>query len=150
MREIKRSTTDWRAHLEPMLIEMDPPRHTELRTLVSRAFTPRRVADLEGPTRALAVELSEGFGPGGRVDVIGDFAAKLPMAVISVMLGVPRADQDELREWSDAMLHREEGSAEKFLRFLQKRVKPAALPGDVAAFAAVASALAALPEGLKS
>jgi hypothetical protein len=99
-------------NVEPMLIEMDPPRHTELRSLVSRAFTPRRVADLEEPTRALALELSEDFGPGRRLDVIGDFAAKLPMAVISVMLGVPRADQDELREWSDAMLHREEGSAD--------------------------------------
>ncbi len=98
--------------VEPMLIEMDPPRHTELRALVSRAFTPRRVADLEGPTRQLALELSAGFTPGERIDVITDFAGKLPMAVISVMLGVPREDQDELRECSDAMLHREEGSAE--------------------------------------
>jgi cytochrome P450 len=95
-----------------MLIEMDPPRHTELRALVSRAFTPKRVADLEGPIRDLARELSTGCVPGARVDVIEDFAAKLPMAVISVMLGVPRDDQDELRSWSDAMLHREEGSAE--------------------------------------
>ena len=63
--------------------------------------------------------------------MIEDFAAKLPMAVISVMLGVPREDQDELREWSDAMLHREEGSAEltpgghrrarPALRLLQRR-----------------------------
>lgn len=98
--------------LEPMLIEMDPPRHTELRALVSRAFTPRRVADLEAPTRAVAEELVAGFGNRTRVDVIEDFAAKLPMAVISVMLGVPREDQDELREWSDAMLHREEGDAD--------------------------------------
>jgi cytochrome P450 len=98
--------------VEPMLIEMDPPRHTELRSLVSRAFTPRRVADLEGPTRALAEELVAGFGDRTRIDVIGDFAAKLPMAVISVMLGVPREEQDQLREWSDAMLHREEGSAD--------------------------------------
>jgi cytochrome P450 len=99
-------------NVEPMLIEMDPPRHTGLRALVSRAFTPKRVADLERPIRELAVELSAGCVPGARVDVIEDFAAKLPMAVISVMLGVPREDQDELRSWSDAMLHREEGSAE--------------------------------------
>ena len=99
-------------NVEPMLIEMDPPRHTELRSLVSRAFTPRRVADLEPSIRELADELVDGFGTGTRVDIIEDFAAKLPMAVISVMLGVPREDQDELREWSDAMLHREEGSAE--------------------------------------
>jgi cytochrome P450 len=98
--------------VEPMLIEMDPPRHTELRALVSRAFTPKRVAELEDPTRALARELVDGFGSRDRVDVIGDFAAKLPMAVISVMLGVPREDQDRLREWSDAMLHREEGSSD--------------------------------------
>jgi cytochrome P450 len=99
-------------NVEPMLIEMDPPRHTELRALVSRAFTPRRVADLEHPIGDLARELAAGFVPGARVDVIDEFAAKLPMAVISVMLGVPREDQDELRSWSDAMLHREEGSAE--------------------------------------
>jgi hypothetical protein len=98
--------------VEPMLIEMDPPRHTELRAIVSRAFTPRRVADLEGPIRELAEELAASFTPGTRVDVIEEFAGKLPMAVISVMLGVPRTDQDELRECSDAMLHREEGSAE--------------------------------------
>jgi cytochrome P450 len=98
--------------VEPMLIEMDPPRHTELRSLVSRAFTPRRIADLEAPTRALADELVAGFGDRTRVDVIGEFAAKLPMAVISVMLGVPREDQDQLREWSDAMLHRDEGRAD--------------------------------------
>ncbi len=100
------------ADVEPMLIEMDPPRHTELRALVSRAFTPRRIADLEGPIRTLAEELIDGFDGRRRVDIIEDFAAKLPMAVISVMLGVPREDQDELREWSDAMLHREEGSAD--------------------------------------
>jgi cytochrome P450 len=99
-------------NVEPMLIEMDPPRHTGLRALVSRAFTPKRVADLEPSIRALATELSVGCVPGARIDVIEDFAAKLPMAVISVMLGVPREDQDELRSWSDAMLHREEGSAE--------------------------------------
>jgi cytochrome P450 len=105
---LERRTKD----VEPMLIEMDPPRHTELRSLVSRAFTPRRVADLEASIADLARELSAGFEPGARVDIIEDFAAKLPMAVISVMLGVPREHQDELRSWSDAMLHREERSAE--------------------------------------
>jgi cytochrome P450 len=103
-------------NVEPMLIEMDPPRHTELRALVSRAFTPRRVADLEPAVRALARELIAGFddrvGAGAAVDVIEDFAAILPMAVISTMLGVPRRDQDDLRGWSDAMLHRDEGSSD--------------------------------------
>jgi cytochrome P450 len=95
---------------EPMLIEMDPPRHTELRALVSRSFTPRRVAEMEGPTRALARELIAAAGP--RFDAIEDFAAILPMAVISTMLGIPRGDQDEVRGWTDAMLHRDEGDAD--------------------------------------
>jgi cytochrome P450 len=59
--------------LEPMLIEMDPPRHTELRALVSRSFTPRRVAGMETPTRAMARELLDTAG--STFDAIGDFAA---------------------------------------------------------------------------
>ena len=86
---------------------MDPPRHTEMRALVSRSFTPRRVAEMETPTRELARDLIAGAGPS--FDAIEDFAGKLPMAVISTMLGIPRSDQDEVREWSDAMLHRDEG-----------------------------------------
>ncbi|MGZ4802359.1 MAG: cytochrome P450 [Acidimicrobiia bacterium] len=105
---LERRTRD----VEPMLIEMDPPRHTELRALVSRAFTPRRVADLEDPIRELARDLAGTFVPGESVDVIEAFAGKLPMAVISVMLGVPPEVQEQLREWSDAMLHREEGSSD--------------------------------------
>jgi cytochrome P450 len=96
--------------VEPMLIEMDPPRHTELRAIVSRSFTPKRVADLEVPTRAKAAALLDAAGPS--FDAIQDFAALLPMAVISTMLGIPEADQDEVRGWSDAMLHREAGDAD--------------------------------------
>lgn len=93
--------------VEPMLIEMDPPRHTEMRALVSRSFTPKRVAEMEEPTRALARDLIAAAGTS--FDAIEDFAGKLPMAVISTMLGIPRSDQSEVREWSDAMLHRDEG-----------------------------------------
>ncbi len=96
--------------VEPMLIEMDPPRHTELRALVSRAFTPRRVAALEPSIRDRARTLVAAWHDAGTCDVIADFAARLSMAVISEMLGVPAGDQDELREASDAMLHREPGS----------------------------------------
>src|SRR6476646_6669360 len=96
--------------VQPMLIEMDPPRHTELRALVSRSFTPKRVAEMEGPTRAKAAALLDAAGPS--FDAIQDFAARLPMAVISTMLGIPEADQDDVRGWSDAMLHREAGDAD--------------------------------------
>ena len=94
---------------EPMIIEMDPTHHTQLRALVSRAFTPRRVSALEEPCRSLARKLADGFVSTGRCDAISDFAAILPMAVISWMLDIPDANQDQLRAWSDAMLHREPG-----------------------------------------
>jgi cytochrome P450 len=95
--------------VEPMLIETDPPRHTRLRSLVSRAFTPKRVAELEPAVRDLARRLAGRMAADGGGDLIEDFAAVLPIAVIGIMLGVPDADHADLRAWSDAMLHREPG-----------------------------------------
>ena len=96
----------------PMLLTTDPPEHTRLRRMVSRAFTPRRVADLEPTIRTLSVQYLEPLLARDDVDLIRDYAARLPMDVISTMLGVPAVDQDELRGWSDALLHREEGVAD--------------------------------------
>jgi cytochrome P450 len=76
---------------------------------VSRAFTPRRVADMERSIRALSTEFIDEFIEHGRADLIADYAGKLPMHVIARMLGVRREDEDQLRAWSDALLHREEG-----------------------------------------
>ncbi|MCZ7525491.1 MAG: cytochrome P450 [Acidimicrobiia bacterium] len=96
----------------PMMLEMDPPDHTRLRSIVSRAFTPRRIAALEDPIRALARDLLDRFASRGRCDLLADFSAVLPMAVISEMLGVPPEDRDALRGWSDDLLHREPGRPE--------------------------------------
>jgi cytochrome P450 len=96
----------------PMLLTTDPPGHTQLRRLVSRAFTPRRVADLEPEIRALACGYLDRAREHAAGDFIRDYAACLPMAVISKMLGVPPADRDDLRGWSDDLLHREEGRPE--------------------------------------
>ncbi|ADP82208.1 cytochrome P450 [Pseudofrankia inefficax] len=91
-----------------MIIFLDPPRHDTLRKLVSKAFTPRRVARLEDDIHTLATgwldELSDGAG-----DVVADFAGLLPMAVIARLLGAPDADQAWIRHNSDRMMHREEG-----------------------------------------
>lgn len=92
----------------PMLLGMDPPDHTRLRATINRALTPRRVADLEQPIRELASELLAAIAKQGKADIIADFAARLPMAVISWMLQVPDRDQDQLRAWADQMLHRDE------------------------------------------
>ncbi len=88
---------------------MDPPRHTKMRGLVSRGFTPRRVAELEPRIRALATGYIDRFASKGRCDWVAEFAARLPMDVVSEMLDVPASDRDMLRGWSDLVLHREEG-----------------------------------------
>jgi len=93
-------------------LAMDPPKHTRMRGLVSRAFTPRRVNDLEPRVRALARHYIDEFIESGRCDVIADFAGKLPMDVISEMLGVPVPDRAELRQWADTVVHRDEGDAD--------------------------------------
>jgi cytochrome P450 len=90
-------------------LAMDPPRHDRLRALVSKGFTPRRVAEIEPRIRALAIEHLNTFAGADRCDFIRDFAGKLPMDVISEMLGVPVADRAMLRGWADDMVHREEG-----------------------------------------
>jgi cytochrome P450 len=99
--------TDMSATLS--FLGMDPPKHTRMRGLVSRGFTPRRVAELEPRIRAIATRHIERFIAAGRCEFVADFAGRLPMDVVSEMLGVPERDRDELRAWSDTVLHREEG-----------------------------------------
>jgi cytochrome P450 len=93
----------------PMMLTTDPPEHTALRRLVSRAFTPRRIADLEPAIRRLSTGYLDAWRDHAEPDLIGDYAALLPMDVISRLLGVPDGDQEQLRAWSDALLHRDEG-----------------------------------------
>jgi cytochrome P450 len=90
-------------------LAMDPPRHGRMRGLVSRGFTPRRVVDLEPRIRALTIEHLEPALERGTFDLIADFAGKLPMDVISELMGVPPADRDEVRRLADLVVHREQG-----------------------------------------
>ena len=91
------------------IIFMDPPEHTRLRTLVSRAFTPRRVSALEDRIREICRELFDAQAGGGTFDYVQDFAARLPSMVITDLLGVPSSDQEPVREVIDRMFHIEEG-----------------------------------------
>ncbi len=93
----------------PMVLAMDPPEHTRVRGSISRALTPRRVTALEAPMRRRARALLDRFAPTGHGDIIADFAALLPMSVISDLLGVPETDRDQLRHWADEMVFREDG-----------------------------------------
>ncbi|MBI1814989.1 MAG: cytochrome P450 [Deltaproteobacteria bacterium] len=91
----------------PIILFMDPPRHTRLRKLVSHAFTPRRMAALEPTARALATGYIDRILEQGSCDFIRDFAARLPIEIISTMVGVPPSDRDLVRELTDTALHRE-------------------------------------------
>jgi cytochrome P450 len=90
-------------------LALDPPHHTRLRALVSKGFTPRRVAALEASIREMSIGYLDALTGAGRFDFIDELAGKVPMDVISEMLGVARADRAELRRRADLLVHREEG-----------------------------------------
>ncbi|MGZ4729296.1 MAG: cytochrome P450, partial [Acidimicrobiales bacterium] len=92
-----------------MIIFMDPPDHTRLRSLVSRAFTPRRMALLEDRVRDLAAGLLDPHVGSGSFDYVEDFAAILPSMVISSLLGVPDADRARVHHLIDTLFHIEPG-----------------------------------------
>jgi len=97
----ERITTD-------MMIFMDPPDHTKLRTLVSRAFTPRRVLSQEANIRAICNGLLDQVGT--EFDFVQDFAARVPSMVISQLFGVPASDQESVRELIDETFYLEPGA----------------------------------------
>ncbi len=89
------------------MLNVDPPDHTRLRRLVSRAFTPGRIAALESAIRAIASNLLnelDAAGPGATVDLIEGYAYPLPFAVISELLGIPEADRPRLHAWFGVLL----------------------------------------------
>jgi cytochrome P450 len=88
----------------PWMIFFDPPRHTKLRALIMRAFTPRIVANLEPRIRELSRELLEPTMERGAMDFAADFAIPLPLMVIAEMIGIPSADWPRFRRWSDVTL----------------------------------------------
>jgi cytochrome P450 len=94
-------------------LAMDDPAHLRLRTLVSKGFTPRRIRELEARVTELAVQHLETMldkaGSGVTVDYVAEFAGKLPMDVISELMGVPQPDRDRIRAMADGVMHREDG-----------------------------------------
>jgi cytochrome P450 len=90
------------------IIGMDPPRHVRLRNLVSKGFTPRRISALEAEVRRLAKRyLDPVGGRGSRFDFQAALSNKLPMDVISALLGIPEEDRDRYRAWVDRGLERD-------------------------------------------
>ncbi|MEE4493414.1 cytochrome P450 family protein [Streptomyces sp. BE230] len=93
-----------KAELMTHLLNIDPPDHTRLRRLVSKAFTPRRIAEFAPRVQELTDRLIDGFVEKGEADLIHEFAFPLPIYAICDLLGVPREDQDDFRDWAGMMI----------------------------------------------
>ncbi|WP_343602094.1 cytochrome P450 [Mycobacterium sp.] len=100
------------AHRVMSFLAMDDPGHLRLRTLVSRGFTPRRIRELEPRVRDLAVAHLDNALQAESFDFVAEFAGKLPMDVISELMGVPEPDRAGIRELADGVVHRDDGVAD--------------------------------------
>src|SRR5947209_15303896 len=106
LRDPKRFSSDFQRVFPPerrqpaSILNLDPPRHTQLRDLVNRAFTPRMVAQLEPRIQAITAQLLDGVATSGRMDVIDDLAYPLPVIIIAEIMGIPAEDRETFRRWS--------------------------------------------------
>ncbi len=92
-----------------VLIFEDPPRHTVHRGLLSRLFTPRKIAALEPKIREFCARSLDPVVGTGRFDFVGDLGAQMPMRTIGMLLGIPEQDQESVRDHVDATLRTEAG-----------------------------------------
>jgi cytochrome P450 len=119
-------------HMRNMLMA-DPPDHTRLRALVSKAFTPRMIEQLRPRIQQIADELLDAVQEQGKMDLIPDFAYPLPITVISEMLGIPATDRHKFRTWTQGIVNMQEEergfSLEAFIGYIktlldEKRAHP--------------------------
>ncbi|MGW4200844.1 cytochrome P450 family protein [Streptomyces sp. NPDC004726] len=108
------------ANLMTHLLNIDPPDHTRLRRLVSKAFTPRRVAEFAPRVQELTDRLIDGFAARGSADLIHEFAFPLPIYAICDLLGVPPEDQDDFRDWAGMMIRHQGGPRGGVARSVKK------------------------------
>ncbi len=113
------------------MLDVDPPDHTRLRTLVQQAFSPRLVEGMRGRVAELADELLSKAAHRGKMDLIGEYALPIPTTIIAEMLGIPVGDRHKFHRWSSAILQATAGISLFralppvffFLRYLRKLVK---------------------------
>ena len=86
------------------MISTDPPKHTKLRSIVNRGFTPRMVAKAEDSVRRRAREIVDTIAPKGRIEFVSEVSAALPVAIICDMVGVPEADRPKLLDLTNRLL----------------------------------------------
>jgi cholest-4-en-3-one 26-monooxygenase len=125
-----------------MMLQMDPPRHTKLRLLVNKGFTPRMIGRLHDQVREIARDIVDNVAEQGECDFVVDVAAELPLQVIAEMMGVPKEDRHKLFDWSNRMIGSDdpeyavsaenamEAATEMFLYANDLAAKKRANPGD--------------------
>jgi cholest-4-en-3-one 26-monooxygenase len=91
-----------------MMLMMDPPKHTKLRLLVNKGFTPRMIGNLHDNIRAISRKIVDDIADRGECDFVVDVAAELPLQVIAEMMGVPQADRHKVFDWSNRMIGSED------------------------------------------
>ncbi len=91
-----------------MMLQMDPPRHTRLRLIVNKGFTPRMISRLHDRVREIARDIVDSVAERGECDFVVDVAAELPLQVIAELMGVPQADRHQLFDWSNRMIGSED------------------------------------------
>jgi cytochrome P450 len=86
------------------LVFTDPPKHSKLRSLISQAFTPKAISQLEPKIQAAAEELLASCAESDEIEFVSEFAGPLPIHVISDLVGIPKADRAKCKQWSDALM----------------------------------------------
>lgn len=99
-----------------VMMMQDPPVHTMLRGLMSRVFTPRRMAAIEDQIRQYCINCLDPLVGRDRFDIIAELAAMMPMRVIGMLLGIPESEQVSVRDANDASLRTKPGSPMKVVR----------------------------------
>jgi cytochrome P450 len=93
-----------------VMMFQDPPEHTKLRGVMSRVFTPRRMAEIEDQIRRYCVGCLDPLVGSSGFDIVAELAAMMPLRVISMLLGIPESDQVSVREFTDATLRTKPGA----------------------------------------
>lgn len=86
------------------IVDMDEPRHGQLRNLINRGFKPRRVGEITDRFRAFTVETLDKLAAQGECDFVRDIAVPMPIEVIADLIGIPKTDRNKLHHWSDTMI----------------------------------------------
>ncbi|MFU1996169.1 cytochrome P450 [Priestia megaterium] len=105
---------------EPSILSLDPPRHTQLRSLVSKAFTPRELKLWKPRIKQITYNLVKNIKEKEEFDLIKDLAYPLPVMVIADILGVPEQDMADFKRWSDILVASPENSSVEALESLKK------------------------------